>query len=120
EFRIEARERVSGAVVDEVGRRVVRARLPHAAAADAPGIVVILPGLRAGLARCRNGERTPGELTAVDVPGADPAACACLPTGAFALQHEFLAAAGLDGERSAGDSLRLGCRRAGCRIGGRL
>src|SRR5262249_15180896 len=50
-LRIEAREGVAGSVIDEVGCRIVGGRLPHAGTSDAPGIMVVLPGLRAGLAR---------------------------------------------------------------------
>src|SRR5262249_32972964 len=89
ELRIKAREGIAGPVEEEIGGRVVGRRLPHAAAAHAPGIVIILPGLRAGLARGRNREGAPRELAVVHVPGADPASGAELAAGALALQDQF-------------------------------
>src|SRR5262249_3286978 len=58
----------------------------------------------------------PRELAGIDVPGADPAARAKLPAGAFALQNKLLAAAGLDRQRRRREALRLRWR-AGRRIG---
>src|SRR5262249_4623464 len=92
EFRIEAREGVAGAVEYEVGGGIVGRGLPHAAAADAPSIMLVLPGLGAGRTRGRDGEGAPRKLAGVDIPGADPAAGAELSAGAFALQDQLLAA----------------------------
>src|ERR1700722_11042687 len=75
---IEAREGIAGAVIDQVGGWIVGGGLPDAAAADPPGIVIVLPGLRAGLARGRNREGAPSQLPGIGVPGADPAAGAKL------------------------------------------
>src|SRR6185295_10236765 len=107
EFRIIGRERVAGAVIDEVGVGIERRRLPDARATDAPGIVLVLPGLRAGLARRRNREGAPYERTGVGVERASPAPGAHRAASAFADQHQLLAAAGLDGQRRAREALHF-------------
>jgi len=108
ELGIEAREGVAGAVEHQVRGRVIGRGLPHAATADAPRVVLVLPGFGAGLTRRRHGEGAPGKLAGVDVPGADPAAGAELSAGALALQDELLAAAGLERQRRSREALRLG------------
>src|SRR6516165_5804280 len=74
EFRIMRRECIAGAVVEKVGGRIIGGGLPHAAAANPPGIMIVLPGFGARLARGRNRESAPSELAGIDVEGADPAA----------------------------------------------
>src|SRR5262249_30959331 len=59
ELGIEARIGVAGAIEQEVGGGIIGRGLPHAAAAHAPSIVLVLPGLGAGFARCRDGEGAP-------------------------------------------------------------
>src|SRR6266481_9835803 len=62
--RIRPWHRIAGAPQHLVGRRVVGPRDPHGAAAGLPGIVLVLPGLAAGLARSRNDIFAPRQLAA--------------------------------------------------------
>src|SRR5207249_376885 len=105
EFGIEAWVSVARAVVEQVGVGIVGGGLPDAAAADAPGIVIVLPGLGTGLAGRRDRERAPRQLTGVDVPGADPAPGAELSAGALALENQLLSAARLDRKRGTREAL---------------
>ncbi len=119
ELRIEAREGVAGAVIEKIGGGVVGGGLPYAAAADAPGVVVVLPGLRPRFARRRDREGAPDELAVIGVEGADPAAGAKLAAGALALEDEVAAACGADGERRSCEGLGFGRRRTRRGIGRR-
>src|SRR5262249_24243471 len=108
-FRIEGREGVAGAEIKEVGGGIVGGGLPHAGAADAPGIVIVLPSFGTGLPRGRNRKGAPRELAGFDVEAADPAPGAGRAAGRLTLYQEFTAGGGLDGQRGAGE--RLGFRR---------
>ena len=60
--RVEHRHRIAGAPDGLVGRRIVGAGHPDGAAAGLPGVVLVLPGLAAGLAGRRDGVLAPEQL----------------------------------------------------------
>src|SRR5207237_5779239 len=69
-----ARRRIAGAPIGEVGRRVVGAGDVKRAAAGAPGLGLVLPGLAAGLARCRNDEGLPLHVAGLGIERGEPVA----------------------------------------------
>src|SRR5258707_5584123 len=79
--RIEHRHRVAGAPDHLVGRGIIGARDPHGAAADLPGVVLVLPGLAARLARRRYDVFAPDDLAAGAVERSDPIAHAAIAAG---------------------------------------
>src|SRR5262249_35403455 len=68
------RNRVAGAPDRELGGRIIGAGLPEPAAAGLPGVVLILPGLAAGLARLRYGVPAPQLVAGAGVERRHPAA----------------------------------------------
>ncbi len=60
---------------------IVRPGHPHRAAADLPGVVLVLPGLAAGLARRRDDVFAPFELAGRRVERGDPVAHAAVAAG---------------------------------------
>src|SRR5262245_55628612 len=79
--RIEHRHRVAGAPDHLVGGGIIRAGDPHGAAADLPGVVLVLPGLAAGLTRGGNHVFAPDELAGLAVERGDPVAHAAVAAG---------------------------------------
>src|SRR5262249_25943821 len=78
---VEHRHRVAGAPDHLVGLNVVGAGDPHGAAAGLPGVVLVLPGLAAGLARRRNHVFAPDDLAGRAVERGDEIAHAAIATG---------------------------------------
>src|SRR5262249_25696947 len=68
------RLRVAGAPVDEVELGIIGARAPGRPAAARPGVAVLRPGLRAGLAGRRNSVPPPQFLAGLGVPAVKEAA----------------------------------------------
>ena len=95
--RIEHRHGIAGAPDHLVGRGIVGARDPHGAAADLPGVVLVLPGLAAGLARRRYDVFAPDQLAGGAVERRDPVAHAAVAAGGT---NDDLV---LDRERRGGD-----------------
>ena len=93
------RHRVAGAPDGELGVRIIRAGLPQAAAAGLPGVVLVLPGLAAGLAGLRNRIPAPQLVAGLGVERRDPAA---RPRVARAVGDDHLA---FDGDRRGGKPL---------------
>src|SRR6266571_4403938 len=73
-LRIVDRERVARADDVELGRRIVGAGLPDAAAAGLPGVVVVFPGLAARVAGLRHDVPAPQFLAGPDLERRDPSA----------------------------------------------
>src|SRR5262245_16143640 len=84
---IVARRRVAGAPIGEVVLRIVGAGHVERAAAGLPGVLLVLPGLAAGLAGRRNDERLPLLLAGFGVEAGKPVA------------HAIVAAGGADHDR---------------------
>ena len=117
--RIEHRHWIARAPDHLVGRGIVRARDPHGAAADLPGVVLVLPGLAAGLARRRYDVFAPDQLAGGAVERRDPVAHAAVAAGRA---HDDLV---LDRQRRGGDlhvrlivQVRLPDDLAGVLVGG--
>src|SRR4029077_3757495 len=72
--RIEFRDRIAGAPDGLIGLHVVGAGDPDGAAAGLPGVVLVLPGLAAGLAGRWNGELAPDHLAGSRVGRRSPIA----------------------------------------------
>src|SRR6266478_3560120 len=72
--RIIHRHRIAGAPDGLVRLRIVGAGDPEGAAAGPPGVVLVLPGLAAGLARRRDRIGAPQPLAARGVESRDPIA----------------------------------------------
>ena len=81
--------------------------------------MIVLPGLRARLARRRDGESAPGQLASIGVEGADPTSGPHLAAGAFADPAPVPCRRGLQRQRRAVKACVFGDRRAGERIGRR-
>ena len=88
ELGVVAGERITGADDVQVGLGIVGPGLPDAAAAGLPGVVVVRPGLAAGLARLGHDIPAPQLLAGVDVERRHPAAGAAV---AGAVVHDDLA-----------------------------
>ena len=73
-LRIVNRHRIAGAPDGELRRRVVGAGLPQAAASGLPGVVGILPGFAARIARLRHDVPAPELLARSRIERRDPAA----------------------------------------------
>ncbi len=80
--RIVARRRIAGAPIGDVGGRIVGAGDVERAAAGLPGVVIVFPGLAAGLARRRHRERLPFLLAGLGIERREPAAHAVVAAGA--------------------------------------
>ena len=79
--RIEHRHRIAGAPDHLVGGEIVGAGHPHGAAAGLPGVVLVLPGLAAGLAGRRNHIFAPDELAGRGIERRDEVAHAAVAAG---------------------------------------
>src|SRR5256714_1902401 len=86
-----ARRRIAGAPVREVARRIVGAGDVERAAAGAPRLGLVLPGLAAGLARRRNDEGLPLHVAGLRIERGEPVA------------HAIVAARGADQDGVFGD-----------------
>ena len=95
--RIEHRHRIAGAPDHLVGGGIVGAGDPHCAAADLPGVVLVLPGLAAGLARRRNDVFVPEYFAGRGIEPCDPVAHAAVAAGGT--DDDLVP----DGERRGGD-----------------
>src|SRR5215475_16124836 len=73
-LRVIIRDRIAGAPDGETCRRIVGAGLPDAAAAGLPGVVLVLPGLAAGIARFRDRIPAPYFIAGPRIEGREPAA----------------------------------------------
>src|SRR5262249_43032926 len=69
---IKGRYRVAGAPIGQVGDGVIGARAVERAATGAPRIVLVLPGLAAGLARRRDRKRLPKQVAAPGIKRSEP------------------------------------------------
>src|SRR5262249_44492416 len=79
---VEHRHRVAGAPDHLVVGDVVAAGDPHGAAAGLPGLLIlVLPGLAAGLARLRDDVFLPEELASLGIEPGDPVAYAAVAAG---------------------------------------
>ena len=79
--RVEHRHRVAGAPDRLVGLRIIGPGDPHGAAAGLPGVVLVLPGLAAGLAGRRHRVMAPQHLAGRGVEPGHPVAHAVVATG---------------------------------------
>src|SRR5262249_30545444 len=107
--RIEHRHRIAGAPDHLVGRDIVAAGHPHGAAAGLPGVVLVLPGLAAGLARSRDRVLLPDELAGLGIESGDPVAHAAVAAGGA--DDDLI----LDGERRSSE-LEIGLTVAHVRL----
>src|SRR5262249_33083124 len=86
------RDRIAGAPDGELGRGIVGPRLPQATAAGLPGVVLVLPGLAAGLARLRNRIPAPQLIAGSGIercePPTGPAVASAIGDDDFALRHQ--------------------------------
>ncbi len=78
---IVARRRIAGAPIGEVALRIVGAGDVERAAAGAPGVGLVLPGLAAGLARRRDHERLPLRVAGLGIDAGEPVAYAVVAAG---------------------------------------
>src|SRR5262249_11566337 len=79
--RVEHRHRVAGAPEGLVGGRVIGAGYPHSPAAGLPRVVLVLPGLAPGLARRRNRELAPQQLSGCRIERGDVVAYTGIAAG---------------------------------------
>src|SRR5262249_27467175 len=103
------RHRIAGAPDHLVGRDIVAAGHPHGAAAGLPGVVLVLPGLAAGLARSRDRVLFPDELAGRRIEPGDPVAHAAVAAGGA--DDDLI----LDGERRSSE-LEIGLTVAHVRL----
>src|SRR5262249_59312031 len=78
---VEHRHRIAGAPDHLVTGDVVGAGHPHGAAAGLPGVVLVLPGFAARLARCRHHVFAPQQLAGRGIERGDEVAHAAVATG---------------------------------------
>src|SRR6185295_4554316 len=99
--RVEHRDWIAGAPEHLIAGDVVAAGDPHGAPTGLPGIVLVLPGLAAGLAWRRDHVLLPGKLPGLGVEPGDPVPHAAVAAGGA---NDDLV---LHGERS-GSELQIG------------
>src|SRR5262245_60269462 len=77
-LRIIARHRIAGAPIGQIALRIVGAGDIERAAAGLPGVVLVLPGLVPGLARCRDRMGLPQHVAGLGIERGDPVAHAAI------------------------------------------